>query len=195
MADIMEYRSTNRVGYTHFGGDVVCGVNNAVGWQIGNESTANAAGITVVADASTAAGFIAQKGAAQLLIGSTDAGAVLNFKASTFLLGSTGAVVQIGSTAPFNGFLRVAVANCTTFNFASTDAGVSGETTVTVTGVNSSHFVTANIVTGPTAVTLAHAYPVASTAASVHLVWIKGSTVAVGNSTANVRFLVHRFAS
>jgi hypothetical protein len=240
MPDPMLYRSTNTIGHTHFQGDLVSGVADGRGVQLGTASTGEDPNIDPVGDAANIGMRVRQKGTGTLRLGSTDAGAPMvlrggqidlgsadstvavtgafrispssavitsthiNLESTRINLGSSGAVITLGgttsaslqiagSTAPFSGFLRVTVANCTTANFASTDAGKTAETTVTVTGVNSSHFVLANAVTFPTGIHLADAYPVASTAGSVHLVWVQGSTVTVANSTASIRFCAIRF--
>ena len=119
-------------------------------------------------------------------------------------VGTSGALVTVGattlaqlriggSTAPFNGFLRQNNINSTTPAFASTDCGKTAESTVTFAGVTSSHYVMAQVLTQPAGLQLVGAYPVASTAGSVHLVYVNGSTVAVGATTASIRLLALRF--
>lgn len=184
----MEYRSTNPTGYTHWQGDMVSNVASSHGVQLSGGSTG--AVVEAVGDDGTIELTVRGKSTGAVNIGA--AGAVTNLL-SYDIFTSSGANLKLGSTAPFKGFIRQQTINQPTPNFASTDAGKVAETTVTFTGVNSSHFIVANALTFPAGLQLVHAYAVATTAASVHLGWVNGSSVTVGASTANVRLLAIRF--
>lgn len=67
----MEARSTNTVGYVHYGGDVVAGVNDGIAVHLRSASTGAAAIIEPLSDSDTAALTIRAKGAAALTVGNS----------------------------------------------------------------------------------------------------------------------------
>lgn len=72
----MDYRSSNVVGYTHFGGDIVSGVNDGRGVQIGTASTAATPAISPAGDDANVSIAILPKGTGSVYVGSTGTNAV-----------------------------------------------------------------------------------------------------------------------
>lgn len=166
----MEYRSANPG--MHISNDVVAGVGSSHGIQIGGGSTGGV--VQTVADDTSANLTLKAKGLGTVVVGD-----------------SSNTVQFAGSTAPFAGFVRVISTAVATPNFNST--GLFGiVSTVTVSGVNSSHIILSNPINLSTAVVLSDVWA-GSTANSVNLKWNKLSTVTVSASTATIRFLVFRF--
>ena len=176
----MEFRSTNN-GYVHFQGDVVSNVssgglqNSSHGVHLTGGSTGGL--VTAAGDETNIALNVRGKGTGPLN------------------LGSTGSQVFIsGSTAPFAGFIRFTSTAVATPNFNTTNAMVI-ESSVTIPGVNSSHFILAqfrNNGIASTDMTLANVRPT-STNDEVLFAFEKHSTVTVAASTATIDFLVFRF--
>lgn len=71
----MNYRSTNTKGYVHFGGDIVSGVEDGRGIQLGTASTSATPAITPAGDDTAVNLAVLPKGSGAVYIGSTAAGA------------------------------------------------------------------------------------------------------------------------
>ena len=67
----MSTRSTNAIGFVHFGGDLVAGVNDGVGILLHPASTGSTAVIEPISDSDTAGLKIRAKGAATLTLGNS----------------------------------------------------------------------------------------------------------------------------
>ncbi len=80
----MEARSTNTLGYVHYGGDVVAGVYDGIGVHLRSASTGAAAIIEPISDSDTAALTIRAKGAAALTLGNSSGS--LNLVGSGFTM-------------------------------------------------------------------------------------------------------------
>ena len=168
----MLFRSTNSK-FTHFQGDVLSNIDDSShGVKLSGGSTGGV--VEPCGDETNIALTVRGKGSGPLTLGS-----------------SGSAVFTGGSTAPFLGFIRFTDTAVTTPNFATTNAMVM-ETTHTITGVNSSHFIIANGVNLSTDAALVNVYP-ASTAGEVHCRFAKVSTLTVASATATINFLAIRF--
>lgn len=187
----MEFRSTNLNGFVHYQGDVISNVSSNGGSSHGVHLLGGTTGgvVTAAGDEDNIALNVTGKGTGPTILGNSSSPIVM--PASTGIVISSGGLLQIGSTAPFAGYIRFTDTAVATPNFATTNAMVM-ETTHAITGVNSSHFVLANGVNLSTDCCLANAYA-ASTAGQVHCRFIKVSTLAVGASTATINFLITRF--
>lgn len=199
----MQRRSTNNLGYTHFAGDIVSNVDSSHAIQLTAQSTGGI--IQPMGDDTSIALTIRAKNAGILALGNSTnavdiAGSSVSLTsthlnvASTRISFSSGAQMQIGSTAPFAGFIRFTSTAVSTPNFDSTNLMVI-ETSVTITGVNSSHFVLAqfqNNGIASTDMTIANVRTT-STANEVLIAFEKHSSVTVAASTATINFLVFRF--
>lgn len=191
----MQIRSTNADGSVHFGGSVVAGHNSSHGVEWFGGSTGGQ--IIPIGDDANISLRIRAKGTGTVVVGDSSnavslMGGAIARSGSTVTVGSSGDVVQIaGSTSPFAGMVRVESTAVVTPDFNST--GLMGIiSTVTVAGVNSSHFILANAINVSTAVSLNGAWA-GSTAGSVNLKWSKHSTITIAASTATIRFLIFRF--
>ena len=183
------YRSTNTTGYTHFGGALVVGSELGSGIELNPNSSGSAPNIMPAGDETNKGIGLYSKGSGTISIGSS-ANQPVSFVSTAVTL-SSGSVLQVGSTAPFAGFIRQISTGVATPDFTST--GMMGIiSTETMVGVNSSHFVLANPVNLSTAVHITRAWA-GSTAGSINLHWTKISTVTIAASTATVRFLAFRF--
>jgi hypothetical protein len=186
----MEFRSTNLNGFVHYQGDVVTNVSSNGGSSHGVHLTGGSTGgiVTAAGDEANIALNVGGKGTGPTRIGNSSSPIV--FPASTGITISTGGILQVGSTAPFGGFVRV-TSSFATPNFATTNAMVM-ESTHAITGVNSSHYVLANGINLSTDCCLTNSYP-ASTAGEVHCRFVKASTLTVAATSASIRFLITRF--
>lgn len=198
----MDRRSTS-AEYTHFGGDVTAQVNSSHGVRLSGGSTGGI--VQSIADDTAASLRVFAQGAGNLLLGVAAnpveiAGSSIGLTSthialkSTRVVLSTGSVLQVGSTAPFAGFIRFTDTAVATPDFNTTNAMVI-ETSATITGANSSHFVIAQLRNNGVASTdMSILNPrTTSTANEVLYGMAKFSTVAVAASTATVDFLVFRF--
>jgi hypothetical protein len=171
----MERRSTNSIGHAHYQGDVASNVGSSHGVRLSGGSTGGI--VEAVGDDTNVSLTIRSQGTGPITIG------------------SSGQPVQIsGSTSPFQGFIRFTSTGVATPNFNSTNLMVV-ESSVTITGVNSSHFVLAqfrNNGIASTDMTLTNVRPT-STNNEVLFAFEKHSTVTVAASTATIDFLVFRF--
>lgn len=187
----MEFRSTNDA-YSHYQGDLISNVseggpqNSSHGVQLTGGTTG--AIVTAAGDKTNIPINFAGKGTAAVRVGNSSSPLILVSQSATF---STGTVLQVGSTAPFAGFVRFTDTAVATPNFNTTNMMVM-ETTHVITGVNSSHFIVANGVNLSTDCVIAGAFA-GSTAGDVHCRLLKASNAAVGASTATINFLVYRF--
>jgi hypothetical protein len=171
----MERRSTNVNGYTHFQFDVTAHAGSSHGVRLSGGSTGGI--IEAVGDDTNVSLTIRSQGTGPITIGST-----------------TQPVSFSGSTSPFQGFIRFTSTAVSTPNFNSTNLMVV-ESSVTIPGVNSSHFVMAqfrNNGIASTDMTLTNVRPT-STNDEVLFAFEKHSTVTVAASTATIDFLVFRF--
>ena len=188
----MEFRSSNVQGYVHFQGDIISNVssggpqNSSHGVHLTGGSTGGV--VTAAGDEANITLNLFGKGTGAVRLGNSSSPVV--FPASTTIVLTTGAVVQVGSTAPWAGFIRQQ-SSFATPNFNTTNAMVI-ETTHVITGANSSHFIIANGVNLSTDCLLASAFA-ASTAGDVHCRFIKASTLTVSATTGSIRFTVVRF--
>lgn len=191
----MQIRSTNTDGATHFGGSLVAGVNSSHGVEMFGGSTGGQ--IVPIGDDAAISMTVRAKGTGTLTLGDSSntvslMGGAISRVGSTVSIGSSGDVVlQAGSTAPFAGMVRVISTAVVTPNFNVT--GYFGiVSTVTVAGVNSSHYILANPINVSTAVMITDVFA-GSTAGSINLKWNKLSTITIAASTATIRFLIFRF--
>jgi hypothetical protein len=186
----MEFRSTNLNGFVHYQGDVVTNVSSNGGSSHGVHLTGGSTGgiVTAAGDEANIALNVGGKGTGPTRIGNSSSPIV--FPASTGITISSGGILQVGSTAPFGGFIRGA-SSFATPNFATTNAMVM-ETTHAVTGLNSSHFVLVNGVNLSTDCCLANSYP-GSTVGEFHCRFVKVSTLTVASASATIRYLITRF--
>src|SRR3990167_10270504 len=177
----MDRRSTS-AEYTHFGGDVTAQVNSSHGVRLSGGSTGGI--VEAVGDDTNVSLRIRAQGAANINIGNS----------SQPIIVSTGGTLQLGSTAPFAGFIRFTSTAISTPDFNTTNAMVI-ESSVTITGANSSHFVLAQLRNNGVASTdMTITNPrTTSTGGEVLFGMAKISTVTVAASTATVDFLVARF--
>lgn len=159
----MEFRSTNALGYTHYQGEVIAGTGSSHGVLIGGGSAGGR--IEAVGDDANINLTLAGKGTGSILFGN--------------------------STSPFLGVQRYTDTAVATPDFNTTNAMVM-ETTHTLTGVTSSHFLIAHGRNLSTDCLLCAVYP-ASTAGQAHCRFVKVSTVTVAASTATIDFLAFRF--
>jgi hypothetical protein len=198
----MDRRSTS-AEYTHFGGDVTAQVNSSHGARLSGGSTGGI--LESVGDDTAVALRVRAQGAGILMLGvaanAVDiAGSSVGITSTHINLNSTrvsfssGTQMQIGSTAPFAGFIRFTDTAVATPNFNTTNAMVI-ESSVTITGANSSHFVMGQIVSNGVASTdfTVGQFRTTSTANEVLFQFTKHSTVTVAASTCQMNFLVIRF--
>ena len=177
----MEYRSTN--AGQHLSNNLVAGVGSSHGVEIGSHPTSTGACVQAVGDDTNITLSLFGKGTGGVVIGNSS---------SPVTIGSSGGAILLGgSTAPFSGFARYTDTAVATPDFNTTNAMVM-ETTHTLTGVNSSHFVLASPRNLSTDCALLYTYP-ASTAGQVHCRFLKASTLTVAASTATIDFLAFRF--
>ena len=175
----MDTRSTS--AGKHIGNDVWAGVGSSHGVGMGYSPTGTGGAVYAIGDDANVSLSLFGKGTGRTFVGNS----------SSPVIFSTNTEVQIGSTAPFTGFIRLSTDITTpSFSTAQDDIQVS---TVTVPGANSSHFVLVNPANLSTAVLLTKFW-VTSTANEVKMEFTKQpSTVAVAASTATFRILVFRF--
>ena len=185
----MEYRSTNADGrFVHYGGALVAGVSFGSGIELNPNSSGANPNVMPAGDETNKGITLKGKGTGTVTIG--DSSNSLTVAAPSVVF-SSGAVVQVGSTAPWAGFVRQISTGVATPDFNSTGT-MNVISTVTMTGVNSSHFIVCNPINLSTAVHITRAWA-GSTAGSVNLHWLKDSTVTIAVSTATVRLLAIRF--
>jgi hypothetical protein len=181
----------NRSTGTHFGTDVVSNVESSHGVRLTGGSTGGV--VEAFGDDANISLSIAGKGTGATRIGNSSSPVSLA-GAATLTAGaiiSSGQTLQVGSTAPFAGFIRVESTSVATPNFNSTGS-MGIVSTHTIAGVNSSHFILANAINVSTGVLLTDVFA-GSTAGSVNLKWNKYSTTTIAASTATIRFLIVRF--
>ena len=190
----MERRSTNDIGHAHFQGDVVSNVGSSHGVILRGGSTGCI--IEPIGDDTSISLTVRAKNAGLINLGNSTQRLNLN---STDVRFSSGTVMQMGSTAPWAGFVRyldTAVTTPATFN--DTECGRVAETTHVLVGASSitagaiGYFIMANSVNLPAGVSVAGAW-IGSTGDDVHVRFVKGSTVAVAGTTCTVQFLLNRF--
>lgn len=171
----MERRSTNPNGYTHFQYDLTAHVGSSHGVRLSGGSTGGI--VEAVGDDTNVSLTLRGQGSGGVVVGSS---------------GQT--VMIAGSTAPFLGLRRHTDTAVATPNFDSTNAMVI-HSSVTISGVNSSHFILAqyrNNGIASTDMTIANVRPT-STNDEVLIAFEKHSTVTVAASTATIDFLIFRF--
>ena len=187
----MEYRSTNVDRHVHYLGDVVSNVRSgdagqsSHGVQLTGGSTG--ASITAAGDEANVTLSIAGKGTGATIIGASPSSFVFGGGSLTL---STGGLLQVGSTAPWAGFLRQ-TSSFATPNFNTTNAMVFNST-FTFTGVNSSHHVVVNEINLSTDCQLTGGR-CGSTVDEVTCRFIKVSTLSVAATTGRVQILVTRY--
>lgn len=199
----MDRRSTNDVGYTHHAGDIVAQVDSSHGVWLTGGSTGGI--VQPIGDDTSIALRVRAKNAGILALGNSTnavdiAGSSVGITSthvnivSTRVSFSSGAQIQIGSTAPFAGFIRFRSTAVSTPDFNTTNAMVIGSS-VTITGVNSSHFVIGHVVNNGVASTdfTASDFRPTSTANEVLFNFTKHSTVTVAAGTCTMEFLAFRF--
>ena len=165
----MDRRSTS-AEYTHFGGDVTAQVNSSHGVRLSGGSTGGI--VEAVGDDTNVSLRIRAQGAGNITLGN-----------------SSQAVFFGGSTSPVAGVVRVQSTTVVVAD-ASTEVRVI-ESTITVTGANSSALIVANEITTDTTLFLVDA---SCTAANeVVLTWIKPHKVASTESTRTVRVASFNF--
>jgi len=190
----MLFRSTNNK-FTHFQGDVLTNVDDSShGVHLAGGSTGGT--ILPCGDETNIKLSVAGKGAGGLSLGNSSqtvafAGPV---SASGAITISSGVVVQHGSTAPFLGMFRATSTAVSTPDFNTTNA-MTIESSVTITGVNSSHFIIAQYQNNGIASTdmIISNARTTSTNNEVLIAFTKVSTLTVAASTATINFLVFRF--
>ena len=171
----MERRSTNVNGYTHFQYDLTAHVGSSHGVRLSGGSTGGI--VEAVGDDTNVSLTIRGQGTGAVTVGS-----------------SGQAVFLAGSSAAFAGFQRVTDTAVATPNFNTTNAMVI-ESSVTIAGVNSSHFILAKFAhneVASTDMTIGYV-TTTSTSGEVLIGFEKHSTVTVAASTATIDFLVFRF--
>ena len=195
----MEYRSTS-ARFTHFGGQVVSAVESSHGVEVGYHPTSTGAAVHSVGDDTSITLSLFAKGAGAVVIGNASNAITLGNGSTLLTLGSTGSQIQAaGSTAPWEGVVRfIDTAVTTPALFNDTTCGRVAETTHVLTGVSSQtagglgSFLFARSENLPAAVAITGAW-IGSTAADVHVRFVKGSTVAVAGTTATLNFVLYRF--
>lgn len=179
----MQFRSTN-AKFVHFGGDIVSNVDDSShGVKLSGGSTGGV--VEPVGDETNIALTVRPKGSGPMQVGAS----------GTITIGTSNGAIQMGgSTAPFAGFIRHTDTAIATPNFNTTNAMVV-ESSVTITGVNSSHFVLGKVVSNGVASTdfTVGDFRTTSTANEVLFTFTKHSTVTVAASTCQMNFLVIRF--
>lgn len=182
----MERRSTS-AQFTHFRGDVTAQVESSHGVRLSGGTTGGI--VEAVGDDTNISLRLRAQGAGSILIGAASQPVTFT---STGITYSSGTVMQVGSTAPFAGFIRNVAFNSST-PALSTDITAMAESTITITGANSSHVVVVNPTNLSTDITFSHAW-VGSTANEVHLMFRKTpTTLAVAASTFSANLAVIRF--
>lgn len=187
----MEYRSTNDIGYVHFQGDLVSNVssggviNSSHGIQLTGGSTGGL--VTAAGDEANVTLNVAAKGTANTRLGNSSSPVIYGTTSVTL---STGSVLQVGSTAPFAGFVRQ-VSSFATPNFNTTNLMVI-ETSVTITGANSSHTIIASGINLSTDCSPVGMYTT-STSGEILMRFAKVSTLTVSASSARMTFMLTRF--
>ena len=165
--------------YTHFLGDVISNVESSHGVVLSGRSTG---------------------GVVEPFGDDTNIGLTLRAKgAGPLTLGSSGSVILMaGSTSPSGGMLRFPLFNSSTPSFSSGSIGGGVATlefsTVTLTGVNSSHYILFNARNLSTTVAYSHA-DAGSTDNEVRLWFHRASpsSLAISASTFSANILVFRF--
>lgn len=158
-------RSTNTLGYVHFGGDVVAGIQDGIGVHLQSASTGAAAIIEPISDSDTAALTIRAKGAASLTIGN-----------SSNTLALVGPTFGTGSTTVFSLVQKYTIE----FTEPACAATTSVISTYTVTGLttNSNLIFTPRMPTAPSYVWSARC----STANELCITW---TNVAVSSNSGS----------
>lgn len=111
----MQYRSTNVVGYTHFGGALVVGVEQESGIELNPTSSGNAAVILPCGDETNKAIILKGKGTGAVTIGDSSQAvsigggtAFKGFKASTYTVQfaaiSSGQTLEVALSTAFGDF-------------------------------------------------------------------------------------------
>ena len=195
------FRRSTADQYVHFGGDIISNVESSHGIVLSGRSTGGV--IEPFGDDTNIGLAVRAKNAAPFTLGNSSnateiAGSSVGITSTHISLNSTrialssGSVLQVGSTAPFGGFIRFRSTAIDTPSL-STALAATGGSSVTIIGVNSSHYVMLgehNLSTDLNIVSLW----ATSTNNEVNLRFQKtGSTVAVSASTATISFLVFRF--
>ena len=174
----MDTRSNANVGYTHHIGELWTNVGSSHGVALTGGSTGGV--VTAIGDDANVTLSLTGKGTGAVVLGNSSSPVTI----------SSGAVLQVNSTAPFAGFVRI---NSTTRTptLASTDAG-EGVTTCTAPGAaNSSQFVLVNTANLSTQYAIGEAW--VSSANEVKIKYIKGSTIAGSASSYALSLLIFRF--
>lgn len=185
----MNFRSSN-AAFVHFGGDVVSNVESSHGVMLTGGSTGGV--VQPVGDDANISLAVAGKGTGAVRVGNSSSPVILNgaVTSSGSMVISSGQTLQVGSTAPFAGFVRQESTAVATPNFNST-GNMTVVSTVTMAGINSSCLILANGINLSNGVTV-DAFA-GSTAGSINVRWNKTSTVVIGASTATIRFVAIRF--
>lgn len=123
----MDRRSTNTVGYTHFGGDVTAQVDSSHGVRLTGGSTGGI--LEAVGDDTNVTLTVRAQGAATVVLASTNQGVRLN--STTTILGS-------GSTTPIANFDRYLIQ----YTVPALSSGAASASTVTVTGLTTNSILT-----------------------------------------------------
>lgn len=181
----MDTRSSN--AGIHISNDIVSNVGSSHGVQLTGGSTGGI--VQAIGDDANVSLSVLGRGTGGVTIGNSSQAVTVSQLTASSVTISTGGVLQVGSTAPFAGFIRMST-DITTPNLTSTDAA-AGISTVTVAGLNSSHFpyvISPNL---STALGIVNAW--CSSAAELKVEFGKFSTAAAGNSTVTLNILVFRF--
>lgn len=167
----MEYRNSSNSQHLRQG--AAFGVDSSHGVQLSGGSTGGR--VDAVGDDNNITLSLAGKGTGPTVVGN-----------------SSSPVFVGGSTAPFLGFIRASDTAVATPNFATTNAMVM-ETTHTLAGVNTSHFLIALPRNFSTDCALLNVFHGTSNAGEVHCRFLKASTLTVSATTGTIDFLAIRF--
>lgn len=182
----MDYRSSNTIGFTHFGGAIVAGVEGGSGVELSPQSSGSAAVITVVGDETNKSLSIVGKGTGTVTLGNSSSPVAL-----------AGAVTQTGGATFGSSGTALTEVRAFTVQFtppALSSGLVSGaESTYTVTGVS-----TGTVLMFTPTNPISALYTVrarCSTANELTLAWgnIGDSTLGSGESTNRGTVLQFRF--
>jgi hypothetical protein len=184
----MEARSTNTIGFVHYGGDVVAGVNDGIAVHLRSASTGSTAVIEPLSDSSTAGLKIRAKGAATLTLGNTSN--AVSLAGSLFTL--TGAVTAV-STAVTLTSTRVLIGTGSTsgisliqqwkveFNPPDLAATTSAISTITCAGLTTNAHI---IITPRVPIDVLYSYqPYCSSANELKVQWYNASASSNSDST------------
>ena len=181
----MEARSTNTLGFVHYGGDVVAGVNDGIAVHLRSASTGAAAIIEPLSDSDTAALTVRAKGTAALTLGNSSN--TVAFAGSQFALNSTNVAIGTGSTTFFTLVQKYTVEVAPPALNASTGANSS----YTVTGLTTNSVIVAS---PRMPLNVAYTYRArCSTANELIINWLNVSASTQSDSTNRMTVLAFNF--